>query len=440
MNRIKLKAILISAALCTVCLSARAEGEGAYLGYTPYSVFGLGDLSTGASAYNMTMGGTGIASRNHRYLNAMNPAAVTARDSLAFMSDFSLSEKNKLFRQNNRYSVSESFTLDDFIISFPIYGKSAMMLGLKPFSSTGYRSGYYETDPKVLATVGNVSHTFTGTGSMYQLFAGAGVTVFKNLSLGAEYICYFGNIKKTYAETIEDAAAAGLNLTNTLNLTAHTAKLGLQYEQKLGNNWKLGVGATYRFAATMDGYVTTTITGGEVYTRSVSDTLSHFQNPVRIGDEIGLGISLNFKDKFRAEFDWTRSDWSRSNFDLHEGFSVNEVSGSKIFTSGISQSFRGGIEYIPNPGDIRYYRNLIAYRAGAYFNKEYFSVNGNPVYTRGITLGVTLPVFRWYNGLTLGVELGQRGSLNNDMIRESYMSFSLGVNLFDIWFQQPRYE
>ena len=111
-----------------------------------------------------------------------------------------------------------------------------------------------------------------------------------------------------------------------------------------------------------------------------------------------------------------------------------------LFTPSTAESYRIGFEYIPRPNDVRYYRNIIAYRAGAYFNKEYYRVNGQPVYARGLTFGVTLPVFQWYNGLTLGFEIGQRGSLKNDLVRETYFNFSLGINLFDIWFQQYRYE
>ena len=58
----------------------------------------------------------------------------------------------------------------------------------------------------------------------------------------------------------------------------------------------------------------------------------------------------------------------------------------------------------------------------------------------GITIGATFPVFRWYNGITVGLELGQRGSLSDNMIREKYINFSIGVNIFDIWFRKTQYE
>ena len=49
-------------------LAAYAQ-DGAYSGYTPYSIFAIGDLMNQGSAYNAGMGGVGIATRNKRYIN-----------------------------------------------------------------------------------------------------------------------------------------------------------------------------------------------------------------------------------------------------------------------------------------------------------------------------------------------------------------------------------
>ena len=95
---------------------------------------------------------------------------------------------------------------------------------------------------------------------------------------------------------------------------------------------------------------------------------------------------------------------------------------------------------MPNRNDIRYYFNHVAYRVGAYHKKEYFLLDGKQVASTGITLGVTLPIVNNYNGFTIGVDLGQRGSLSGEMIRERYVNISVGFNLYDIWFRKPQYE
>ena len=137
-----------------------------------------------------------------------------------------------------------------------------------------------------------------------------------------------------------------------------------------------------------------------------------------------------------AEFDYLRSDWSKSGFDKANGFGI---SGDSKFSSTVSQSFRAGFEIVPNRNDIRYYLRRCAYRAGVYYDQSYYRLDGNDVNAVGITLGVTLPVFKWYNGISLGVDLGQRGNKNNGMIRERYAMFVVGFNIHDIWFRKHEY-
>ena len=433
----------MGAALVLSSFAAFAGDGGSYAGYTPYSIYGIGDLSMPGTAYNKTMGGVGIASRNHRYVNVLNPAAVTARDSLAFMSDFSIYENNKILSQDGHTSANNLFNINNFLVSFPLFyskvADGAMMFGIRPYSSTGYSFGYYDTNPQAIASVGNISHSYTGLGSIYQVYATVGAEFFDRFSAGAEFIHYFGNVKKTYTETLTDAAALDISKVSDMTLSANTAKFGLQYEQPVGNKMTLGIGAVYSLDARLGGYLTNSVTSGETTKSSTVDTLANLSTKAYLAGEAGVGLSIVYGNKFRAEVDYTRSDWTRSGFEGITGLAVGGPSGP-LFTSGVSESLRAGVEYIPNPGDIRYYHKLIAYRAGVYFTKEYFNYSGNPVYTRGITLGVTLPVFRWNNGLTLGMDFGQRGSLKNNMVKETYVGFSLGFNLFDVWFQQPRYE
>ena len=103
-----------------------------------------------------------------------------------------------------------------------------------------------------------------------------------------------------------------------------------------------------------------------------------------------------------------------------------------------SQSFRLGIEFIPNMYDIRYYMKRVTYRFGAYYDKSYINIGGNQVNAAGITFGMSLPVFRWYNAVTWSLDLGQRGALTNDMVRERYVQLNLNFNMHDLWFIKKR--
>ena len=419
-------------------VSAWAQ-EGAYGAYTPYSIFGIGELDREGTAYNKSMGGVGIATRNRRFINITNPAAVTARDSLAFMADFGLEQKNTLYSQGDIRSANNTFNIHNFILSFPIYRSSAFMVGLSPFSDVGYDFKSIETDPMIIGNTGNITYDSYGTGSIYQAFVGAGVTFWKRLSLGAEFLYYFGNVDKISRMDYSNSSFRSLNSGSEISVNASTGKFGLQYEQKLGGDVSMIIGATYRMSAKMGGYSTSYKYATQ---SSVVDTLKHSVDTLaygslRIADEIGVGLSLKGGEKWHAEFNYLRSGWNGCGMDTAPGFSV--VNDKFKFSTTVSQSFRAGFEIVPNRNDIRYYRKTCAYRAGVYYDQAYYKLNGDNVNSMGVTLGVTLPVFRWYNGITLGVDLGQKASTRQGMIRERYAKFAIGFNIHDKWFQKPRY-
>ena len=419
-----------------VTLSAQ---DGTYGAYTPYSIYGIGDLSKEGTAYNKSMGGTGIAARNRRVINYLNPAAVTARDSLSFMADFGLTESNKVFKQGDIRSAHNTFNIYDFVMSFPIYRSSAFMVGLTPFSDMGYDFSSYETDPNIIGNTGNITYDSYGTGSVYQLFVGAGVTFWKQLSLGAEMIYYFGNLDKVTNMDYANSSYRSVNSGSELTVRGVTGKFGLQYEQKLGGDVSMVIGATYRMGTDMKGYSKNYRYANQ---SSVTDTLKYSVDTLagsgmKFGDEIGIGIAVKGGERWSAEFNYVRSDWSNSGFDTAPGFSVI---GESRFTSTVSQSFRAGFEFVPNRNDIRYYYKKCAYRAGVYYDQAYYKLDGHNVNSMGLTLGVTLPVFRLYNGISLGVDLGQRASTRNNMIRERYATFNIGFNIHDIWFRKVQYQ
>ena len=417
--------------------------DGTYGAYSPYSIFGIGDISKQGTAYNKSMGGVGIASRNRRFININNPAAVTARDTLSFMADFGISQKNTLYSQGDIRSAKNTFNVYDFILSFPIWKSSAFMVGITPLSDVGYDFSHIETDKEIIGNTGNIKYDSYGIGSIYQVFVGAGATFWKKVSVGAELLYYFGNIDKVTNMDYSNTSYRSINSGSEMAIRGVTGKFGLQYEQKLGGNVSMVLGATYKLGTNMKGYSTTYRYANQ---SSVSDTLKYNvdtlqRNGLRFGDELGVGISIRGGEKWSAEFNYIRSDWRKSGFDNAAGFSVL---GNMNFSTTVSQSFRAGFEIVPNRNDIRYYLKRCAYRAGVYYDQEYYKVNGNSINTYGITLGVTLPVFRWYNGISIGVDFGQRAynprvSSKNSVIREQYVAFNLGFNIHDIWFQKPRY-
>ena len=433
----KIEKILLLSVFLIIGVLVHAQ-DGTYGAYSPYSIYGIGDLSKQGTAFNKGMGGVGVAMRNRRFINYLNPAAVTARDSLSFMADFGLAQSNNVFRQGDMSSAHNTFNIYNFVMSFPIYKSSAFMVGITPFSDVGYDFSSVEEKSEIIGDTGNILYDSFGTGSVYQLFAGAGVTFWKRLSLGAEFIYYFGNIDKVTNMDYANTSYRSLNSGSDLMVRGVTGKFGLQYEQKLAGDVSMTIGATYRLGSGMNGEVTNYRYANQ---SGVTDTLRYSTTGmkkagIRFADELGVGISVKGGEKWMVEFDYMRSDWRKSGFDSMQGLAVK---GESEFRSNVSQSFRAGFEIVPNRNDIRYYLRRCAYRAGLYYDQAYYKLDGNNVNSMGITLGVTLPVFRLYNGLTLGVDLGQKAHSRNGMIRERYAMFVVGFNIHDIWFRKVQY-
>lgn len=431
---------LLCAAALSVCCATVSAQDGAYSSYSPYSIFGVGDVYRQGTSYNKSMGGTGIACRNNRFINYLNPAAVTARDTLSFMLDFGVIADGRIYQQGDVKSANNLFNIYNFVFTVPIYRKSAFIAGITPYSSLGYDFSHDISDKEILAQAGNVNYRSYGEGGLYQVFAGAGVTFFDKLSLGAQFLYYFGNIDKATIMNFSSSSFRDVYSGSTMSLDAIGGKFGIQYEQPLPSGLCITAGATYktpsRLRGTVSDYKYASISSVSDTLYNNVDTLSHGQ-ATKIAGEFGVGISLKKGDKWRIEVDYLRSDWSKTRLESTTGFSSI---GESRFTTTFSQSVRAGFELVPNRNDIRYYMRRCAYRGGVYYDREYYKLNGNTVNSYGITFGMTFPVFRWYNGVSVGVDLGQRGCKSNGLIRERYAMLVLGFNIHDIWFQKPKYD
>jgi hypothetical protein len=62
-----------------------------------------------------------------------------------------------------------------------------------------------------------------------------------------------------------------------------------------------------------------------------------------------------------------------------------------------------------------------------------------------VTIGFGFPVGRNYilqnfSMINIGVEAGQRGTINNGLIKESFIKATIGFTINDRWFVKPKYD
>ena len=99
-----------------------------------------------------------------------------------------------------------------------------------------------------------------------------------------------------------------------------------------------------------------------------------------------------------------------------------------------------GIQYTPNSDAVTKYYKLVQYRLGVRFAQTPLELNGVRVNERGITLGAGFPIRKAQSIVNLGFEYMQRGSTENNLIKEDYMKIHVGLTFSDKWFNKRRYE
>ena len=418
--------------LLTGNIKSAAQTMDALGTFTPYSMFGVGELTRPGTSLNRGMGGIGAGLRDNRYINYLNPASASARDSLSFMLDFGLMQSNFINTDGSRSSAYNAFNMHHIIMSFPIWKSSAMQLGIIPYSNVGYRFIEDESRENILATIGSFRYYHYGQGSINQAFAAYSATFFNHLSVGVQGMYYFGNIEKN-AQAVSVTSPESYGTLKTgydIVLGSFGAQFGVQAFGNFNPNTSFTVGATFQPATTLKGDVTRF---AKVEKGSVIDTVYSVVNEetrMSVPMEWTVGFSIRKRDKWMFGVDYSQSDWSKANFSPTPG--VN-------FEPAMSRTLKAGLEFTPDRYSIRYFMRRWTYRLGAYYDKSYMRLNGQQVEAIGVTFGFSLPIYRWYNSVGVSIDAGQRGSIENNLIRERYIMLILNFNLHDIWFLKHRY-
>jgi opacity protein-like surface antigen len=422
---------LTLAAFCLLFATmAGAQNEDAVNTFTPYTFYGVGDLASPGLSYHRGMGGIGIGMRNNRTINYLNPAALSAQDTLSFMFDFGGEMQNYYLSTTAQSSANNSFNMHHLVMSFPLWGKMVMGLSVLPYSNIGYDINQKETRPEVLVESGDVTYSHQGEGGLTQLMMSLGYSIGR-FAVGGQAQYIFGSIDRF--DNVDFANTTGVSRVNSgklIKASNFAFALGAQYTQPLGK-YSLTAGAVYQFRNNMKVEKIDFIysIGG-----LGTDTLRYDRNQnarLLVPSSLGLGVTLSEGSKWLVGLDYTYRDWTQAEFD---------VPASRSFKAMPEHIIRAGFEYTPNRYDIRYFLKRWSYRGGLFFENTYLQFDATRIKNYGLTLGVGIPIGNMNNSVNIAAELGQRGTTRNDLIRERYWKVSVSVSLYDIWFIKQRFE
>jgi hypothetical protein len=428
---LKTKAILAGIILTLGSHSLYAQGQG----NTPYSVFGFGELAEQSNTSQDMMGGTGASFSNGFYLNQINPALVVKNRTASGYKYVSL---NVEFKGNSRTISNQNssqnefgFNLNNLSLTSAITENWAMGLALQPYSMVDYKTVI--TKP-VVGGSGEVA-TFENSlsGGISRISYINSFRLFKNLYLGAEGHYNFGTIRKDSSSYLFNNTANQLRTNSRYNVRGLSYKVGVAYQQKLSEKWKLNAGVVMERSAELQTELLKTFAPysdlgtGPYLTRS-PDTLMLVTFPITTPTQYRFGISLE------SQFHWIfAADYHNTRWSGHKN--LDKIAEQTLQNT---EEYKFGIEYLPNSNSTKYF-NQVFYRVGFATGNGPYVINGQQIKDQRVTFGISMPMgFRNPCYVNMGIALGNRGVITNNLIRENYIRFSLSMNLMGPWYIKPR--
>src|ERR1700743_991798 len=161
---IKYSKVFITILLALIAFGAQSQSTAT--SSSPYSRYGLGDISSGILPQNTAMGGIATATNRingYNNINPLNPA------SYAFMNlttiDIGIYSNTLFLSQTGQTSQTDAnFRLSHVAFGIPVTSHSALSFGLMPYSQLGYN--YKQTLPRGFGT-GSPADT-NATNYLYQ--------------------------------------------------------------------------------------------------------------------------------------------------------------------------------------------------------------------------------------------------------------------------------
>ena len=393
---------------------------------SPYSFFGIGELLTVRTVDNQAMGGLGMYTDSiHIHLN--NPASLGKLGLTAFSAAFSHREI-RLETSSDKQNSSVS-NLEYLSVALPLRSQRAGIgFGLKPYSAMGYSLEAESTDDQGA----EVTTQFTGSGGLNTVYLSAGFRLMPNLHLGATVNFIFGNLEKARLQITEGILLGTLDERRS-DVNGFDFNYGLTYTPSFGKHTlftSVRVNTQANLNSQNDQQIGTVVpgTGRIVEVIDVDldeDFLRNTDIKIPTTTSLGLGFGEDKHWFVGAEYSFQKYSEFVNTFLQEENTEYEDAS---------SYSFGG--YYIPDFTSIDSFFERMVYRAGVRLDNTGLVVNDKALENFGINFGLGIPLGVDFSNLNVGFEFGRRGTIANDLVRESYFKFSIGLAFNARWFMK----
>ena len=419
---------------------------------SPYSRFGLGEFNPAMNGRSAGMGGLRVAQFNTLFFNVDNPATLSRLEYTTF--DFAVNQGIFFQDATSADAMVQNFNtnISHMKMAIPFGNKVTMAFGYAPYTFVGYNVSDHDAATDVLPAI---NYSYRGQGGYNQAYFALGAELYKGLSAGITGTFLFGD-KEQINMIMPQFESRRLYRRDVINVR-HQGMMfdyGLGYTHKLKKGKELMLGAKLRPSTSMSSifqnasfsFIPSNIQGtiGEPF-----DTVSSLRDEdtkVTLPSEYAFGITLGKLGNVHPMHVWTVGAEIRR----YNGSEYNYIHTAE---SLINSTYLGvGASLMPRYAFSKFerstnYLNKLEYRIGAFHETGFIQVQNNTISTTGMTFGFSMPLrIRGlapgevkFNNINLGVTAGQRGSLENNLIRERFVQFNIGVTLSDKWFIKYKY-
>jgi hypothetical protein len=335
--------------------------------------------------------------------------------------------------QVNGQDASQNFgysTIDYITLAFPIK-HAAISFGLLPLSRVNYDIISYNEAANGLP---RYVQLFKGEGSTSEIYLATGVSVKKKLRLGVKGSFVFGNLRNSTRLVFDDT----LNGFNSRyyydrHLSGFAWQAGLQYDLRWNDNNALTIGVTGKLNNNISSTRDVMLNRFFYFNNAEIpyDTIQSIFNQrgyIRLPAQFDAGLLYAFKTKWLIGI-------NASYFDASDYLSFGEKDSFKT-----AYKFSGGVQWIPNETALEGIYNRMKFRMGGYYELTPLYVNQTQIKKYALTLGVGLPVKRFFSDIDLSIEAGKLGTTKNNLLEERFILGTLGFSISDRWFIKRKYD
>lgn len=403
---------------------------------SPYSYYGIGEFQSQGFAINSDMGGIGAAFQPQTNLNPLNPASLSALS----MTTYEMGLRGRAITLEDYQYQQEFFNVNLSYLSlgFPVAKNVSFSAGLMPYTFQGYQMNSSFEQINETDTIA-YTQMHSGTGGFNKAFASVGFSVYKGLSVGITSNLLFGTLEQN--TSIIMSQEHSFNQRENSNYTAKDFffNYGAQYTHVLEDK-KIVLGASFRPKKAMNSSYSRTI-----YTYDIVSDFEYIKDTISSSTSNNIGLVLPMQCASGISFEQPNNWMIAAEYNFHSWSQLRMFTTTQVYGIIDASEYKIGGWWIPNYKDVHSYLNTIVYRAGLRYCSGMNSAVANnsfdaptKINDMSISLGLGLPLKKSNTILNLGLELGTRGTVESNLVKENYLKFHLAFTFNDKWFTRRK--